>query len=1424
MSVHEDHEVQWGNAPPSALEKTVFTFLYTMCKDADHSSFFAYILLVIEDVQLISFSWVPEAIPGLPHIIPEVMYPLEAVFPHYDVFLVLFFIAIATMSATIVLATFSAISLQQGSFKWIWPLVLLRLLSSMVATVFFMPFMEIFILAVVCRPLSPGATPHLSDFPETECFTASHWPIFILAILGLLVTVPFGILVNYIYVIPTPDSRNPMAKAHGLFDVLYFILKGVLVLSSRFTSETVELIILTLINVLLIGASLHYMPYFEKRVNNLRTSLLSASFLSSMVAMISWIQLRRSDASATSVTAVLDDENPSSSRTALAVLVSLLPVGLVGGWYLSEFFRRFKVTRIMSNLELKLKMEESGDNFALRPKNIKEARTLASQRSSFLRDSGALETLERGGRKLSLFVASDAISPSDAVNTPHGVPDSAIVAGFRKEAAKKMSRPPVVLWSPHDADIACRFLRDSGASPAGLRIMKLVFEEALRQYPKNAQLSLMYTYYLARWGDNPEECLHQFSVTNTFQPSLDVRFRVFMEQRDFAQDQNAKGLAKSSLDVASYVEYQSLERRALQAHVACVVNLKQFWAEVSLPGGGAHGDVPQILSSLSRAQHEAEMTYEKLVARFPRSKKILRMYAKYLVTVTNNMDRGQQLLSLADDIESAEAKASWKQTAAQFENAHRLAAARDTGAFEAVGGTDVPGLRKDLEQQVASGSLGQLQKGAPRRPSVPLAPRTDLSEVLRKSALKESGNPLSKVFDELDRDVSTVASTGDQSPRLINEALVEGFPWRIERSDSVAQGSDVGYGSGPRKVKIVSHSNVVGEGRSYVPSPLAADSEQIGEADKDLSAFRKPKSVASSVDSSKATRKKRSRQDRLSESLTAKFQRLTHYVQICCGIVLGLLIANYVVSSTLYATASQYLNTFEDGTRARRGAILAVQEVRLMTHYAQTSPDKASWQFHHDKLLGEAGRFARLILPILFDNANDPLTFTVLRAKNSSYSAEKEVLRKNAYTLGTALSDSMGILLSLPYERWQDSALLEDVDVRMLLDNSLRIGDAFDDAAHSRLKSYISHSDNDSLKITGLMATLIVVVIVMVALIYRTLLHSHREQDSILKALRRIGNRDKRQIKDMIEEEIEQLAEHQDDHARMGFTDALQFGGRLKMRLSVKHRIMYILSSLTLTTLAIALFIPPLLFLGVTNTTATLIMRSNDRRYTFQVISFLSHELPANDLMTWAPFKVQEELYYRIWHLSDQHEATLHSGDGITTNRVPELQTVCRRGPICLADAGCGSDVRSYNDAIGFTQDFVMAGVDHLLDVFLDRAKRNLANPPYTYNSTDLYYITHLEDDLADGLRVVDELLLRVAQDKGHLYINLDKGILAGVLVYFVLFSAVIFRVILKSARLQLEQMVGILFWIPAEIAQGSADVQRFILAAEGRESEGLEN
>ncbi|KXS20450.1 hypothetical protein M427DRAFT_28172 [Gonapodya prolifera JEL478] len=217
----------------SMIERTLFSVLNAMVTGNEVPSMLAYPLTILEDLQLLYFSWNPGySFPGMPDWLPYLFNPLALRPKDFSSYVVLFSIAVLIIAALAGTATFCSISFNQGKFKYIFPLQVLRAGTLLAVGILNIPIIEVLVAVLDCHQ---GV---LKEYPDVACFSSSsHMITFFLAVISLVIFCPYTLIMGLVYVDGNPKSpKNPMSKANGRSDFLYLLVK----LSAVFVWELVD--------------------------------------------------------------------------------------------------------------------------------------------------------------------------------------------------------------------------------------------------------------------------------------------------------------------------------------------------------------------------------------------------------------------------------------------------------------------------------------------------------------------------------------------------------------------------------------------------------------------------------------------------------------------------------------------------------------------------------------------------------------------------------------------------------------------------------------------------------------------------------------------------------------------------------------------------------------------------------------------------------------------------------------------------------------------------------------------------------------------------------------------------------------------------------------------------------------------------------
>ncbi|KAI8904266.1 hypothetical protein DFJ77DRAFT_515431 [Powellomyces hirtus] len=268
----------------------------------------------------------------------------------------------------------------------------------------------------------------------------------------------------------------------------------------------------------------------------------------------------------------------------------------------------------------------------------------------------------------------------------------------------------------------------------------------------------------------------------------------------------------------------------------------------------------------------------------------------------------------------------------------------------------------------------------------------------------------------------------------------------------------------------------------------------------------------------------------------------------------------------------------------------------------------------------------------------------------------------------------------------------------------------------------------------------------------QTLTNRHLQINILMAII--IALHERRRITDSLDEELEELSEHQPQQKQGGLFEKTDQYTHLSFPL--RQQILFVGALMILGACAVTVFIPSLRFLDVSQHTAELIVLSNNRRYAC---------------------KVQDELVYRVWQRQEQHKLLMQKTPGVpSTSDYPELSR--KTDHLYLAQglsAFVPRDVRIGRTTRGvpFTRSLVESGLDNLINLdhrlFAGQAL-HVCESSYSYSNPSIYVIANLEDDLANEIAQVDTVLRATTSKRSQPPINGQNVLLTIALAYFPLF------------------------------------------------------
>ncbi|KAJ3153493.1 hypothetical protein HDU89_000522 [Geranomyces variabilis] len=607
------------NKKEHPIVEAAFSLLYAMTQGNHIHPTLGFVIQIIEDVQLLAFSFRPAyGFASMPSWMPLVFNVMSAKPSTHSASRALFYIAFVVSFTSLLLTIVVGTSMKGSQMKVVWPLQVLRLLTTLISTVLLIPMMEIFLTAISCHDSERDVT-WLKDDPS-QCFTAQFLPQFVLGIAGVFYLILQAPLMASVFFTIHPGNSDPHSKTTGRIDAVYNMSRLVLaILLGLLEYKPVPLLICV---ILLSGAQQYlitrYQPFFVGPMNDLRSAIFCSSMVSGLQALIVYGSPR------------------TDSAAPFATMCVLLVPSFLTGFFVCRRTRVLLAQGVYKRLREQKTQNAANklnSNFSSRP-TVSRSTSFHKVRSSSVRHS-----------------ASQSLTPSgDGLDL-----EGNMMENMDSIVKKHMVEPIEVFGIVADVELACRFLQHN-TDPEARYLANTIFSAGLEQFPKSATLHLLRAHYVATYHlASFDEIWHSLEQAKALKPPFDTRFSIFFEECAVEQERRKEDLLASSLNVAGYAEFNHMEADAQRYHLQTLIAIKALW-QYMRNEKQASGSLPYLLEEIGHNKYMAIRLYKKILSKYPRSKQTLRRYSNFLLRATDATEEAKKMLSRAEEIENDEAR------------------------------------------------------------------------------------------------------------------------------------------------------------------------------------------------------------------------------------------------------------------------------------------------------------------------------------------------------------------------------------------------------------------------------------------------------------------------------------------------------------------------------------------------------------------------------------------------------------------------------------------------------------------------------------------------------------------------------------------------------------------------------------------------
>jgi len=245
------------------LKESIFEVLYLILKDEDDSLLVFLFSAGADYMQNLAFSFyqkiysVWKATDLLNFIFNFFnFFQLQTYFGNafnYTNYVITFYLTVAVIILVFINIIYVSYAFSKKRVSAIWPVVILRSITSLVFTLFFLPLTQLLVEMIQCQNSSDGSGRYvLSNFEDIECFKGTH---IIHATVAIVITALFaivGLVVAFAYFEVRMLTEDSTARQHSRGDVIFTINKILLQLGFAFFSDQWILILVLIIPAILL--------------------------------------------------------------------------------------------------------------------------------------------------------------------------------------------------------------------------------------------------------------------------------------------------------------------------------------------------------------------------------------------------------------------------------------------------------------------------------------------------------------------------------------------------------------------------------------------------------------------------------------------------------------------------------------------------------------------------------------------------------------------------------------------------------------------------------------------------------------------------------------------------------------------------------------------------------------------------------------------------------------------------------------------------------------------------------------------------------------------------------------------------------------------------------------------------------------------
>ncbi|KAJ3087980.1 hypothetical protein HK102_009841 [Quaeritorhiza haematococci] len=1184
--------------------------------------------------------------------------------------------------------------------------------------------------------------------PREECWTGQNAPYFYASIAALLLFIPYTVITMSVFFTFDPateshHARNPIA----LFDPIYIIVRMILVICFKLLprESVFDGILLVAGNAYLLHLQLTTQPFYHDFFNKLRA-------------------------------------------------------GFAAGYFASVWTQKV----ILANVYNRLKAMEPAGKAAADTTKVEPQRKM-----SIIQSTESSESRE-----------SNSSNPNSNSNpTAIHIPRRATIAKLDDIISTKTVNSAEKIFSRiSDVEMACRFIKRNQSSEA-ISLVAEIFQEGLKQYPRSACLNLIFSRYIVayfheygarklskaftmekRLNTRYELALEYLQRAKTLKPSAITRFFIFIQDRLLEQAMKTMELNTSDVDLSSYFEFQTILRGARKYHLQALAEIRAFYYHLK-----SNRNDPSYIERISMAAEEANDCFEKLIKRYPNSRILHQMYARFVLTVRYNPELAKKLLRAADEMEAIEDPPSasvMRGDTSMGENATDKA-------------PDIP------RQNSAEGSMRQSASLMRLRKPISL---------LSLHSIKQ--NPLS----------TRAAAEGNKSPQTQAKVATPPSPLRNQTATLFLKDARIDDEASPiREERAIRFANVrpkyteasqsqpnlpyarqnPGGMRASIPDMVGGNGNATQSYhnldENDLMRIERAP-ISDSSESDRVTKYRLSKKRQMSSMLKAplkRFAKLQLFVLACfiMFVSLGFGVSLFVFESIKKSNVDFAMSGYLVHKIVELGHHVRLLEVAV--NYNDTDMYNAEKETMEQVIYAMRDEVLPRLVPISEESPRVPVRVRLVPQHSP------HLVQESFYDSVAKMVDLIELALQ------QEEHGVESHHIPYVFDNVVDISEYIREHVRDVEAKYRFQANLDSGILLVLFGCLVVIAILWGAILFRGVLKkSQANEVRFIKPLSYVPKRDLVTMLTDVEEYIENITQELILHEDNGrdVTPAIDLSYLRKdtgLRYN-KTEIIYVLAMISLTLLATIVFVLPVWRrLAIVDMLPAINLAADQSLYV-QSVALLQTEILMDEGTITERFDAEMRLRHYISLLNDLHQSFQQAAGMKLTSilNVTVSSGICKRSNA----SECEPENRypPYRPEFGYTQTLVLQPLNSLMQHFIYEAsvflEEHSVDETYVPSADMSGFFTNnhwimcwgLVRDILEGIEKVEDAVYDSIIRENDKSSQIITGFFVSTVVLSFFFYIFLFRRFMHRKLSQANTVLDLLFMLPDNVLDSKPEIKNF--------------